>query len=145
MKSKPSSKERFFLGTANPKRAAAHGGLGPERAVAAYRRTPEREQTLLVGWPSDIGRDQLAGSDSALGLAVQQQTCSSPQIQPSTWLRIASLHLAETSRPTALPHGSALHLQITCKLLLCVRLGISVTCSMSLRDTVVLPVDRVVG
>ena len=39
--------------------------------------------------------------------------------------RIASLHLAETLRPTALPHDSALHLQITCKLLLSVRLGTS--------------------
>ena len=39
--------------------------------------------------------------------------------------RIASLHLAETLRPTALPHDSALHLYITCKLLLSVRLGIS--------------------
>ena len=39
--------------------------------------------------------------------------------------RIASLHLAETLRPTALPRDGALHLYITCKLLLCVRLGIS--------------------
>ena len=39
--------------------------------------------------------------------------------------RIASLHLAETLRPTALPHDSALHLKITCKLLLSVRLGTS--------------------
>ena len=30
-----------------------------------------------------------------------------------------------TLRSTALPHGSALHLQITCKLLVCVRLGTS--------------------
>ena len=37
--------------------------------------------------------------------------------------RIASLHLAETLRPTALPHDSALHLYIACKLLLSVRLG----------------------
>ena len=41
------------------------------------------------------------------------------------WLLIASLNLAERLRPTALPHGSALHLSITCKLLLCVRLGMS--------------------
>ena len=39
--------------------------------------------------------------------------------------RIASLHLAETSRPTALPHDSALHPYIKCKLLLFVRLGTS--------------------
>ena len=38
--------------------------------------------------------------------------------------RIASLHLAETLRPTALPHDSALHLWITCKLLLCVRVSL---------------------
>ena len=37
--------------------------------------------------------------------AIQQQSCSSQEIQ-----RIASLHLAETLRPTALPHESALHL-----------------------------------
>ena len=84
MKYKPSSKERFFLGTANPKRAAAHGRLGPERAVAAYRRTPEREQTMPIGWHSDIRRDQVsdhvAGSDSALVLAVQHQTCNAQEI-----------------------------------------------------------------
>ena len=40
------------------KRAAAHRRPGPERGVASYRRTPEREQTILIGWPSDIGRDQ---------------------------------------------------------------------------------------
>ena len=36
-----------------------------------------------------------------------------------------SLHLAETLRPTALPHDSALHLKIMWKLLLSVRLGTS--------------------
>ena len=49
-------------------------------------------------------------------------------MQPSTWLRISSLHLAETLRPTALPHGSAfraLHLYITSTLLLCVRFLLS--------------------
>ena len=58
VKSKPSSRETLFLRTVNPKRAAAHRRPGPERGVAAYRRTPEREQTILIGWPSDIGRDQ---------------------------------------------------------------------------------------
>ena len=43
---------------ADTKRAAAHRRPGPEREVAAYRRTPEREQTILIGWPSDVGRDQ---------------------------------------------------------------------------------------
>ena len=116
---------------ADTKRAAAHRRPGPEHGVAAYRRTPEREQTTLIGWPSDIGGRQhdniviliintqtifefqdrlVAGSDSAFFLALQQQSCSSQEIQPSTWLRIASLHLAETLRPAALPHGSALHL-----------------------------------
>ena len=40
---------------ADTKRAAAHRRPGPERGVAAYRRTPEPEQTILTGWPSDIG------------------------------------------------------------------------------------------
>ena len=40
--------------------------------------------------------------------AIQQQSCGSQEIQLSTWLRIASLHLAEPLRPTALPHGSVL-------------------------------------
>ena len=67
----------------------------------------------------------VAGSDSAFFVALQQQSCSSQEIQTSTWLWIASLHLAGTLRPTALPHGSALHVWITWKLLLCVRLGMS--------------------
>ena len=29
---------------------------GPERGVAAYTRTPEREQTIFIGWPSDISK-----------------------------------------------------------------------------------------
>ena len=57
--SDPSSRERLFLRTAHPrqdpnscvhgdtKRAAAHRRPGPERGVAAYRRTPEREQTIF--------------------------------------------------------------------------------------------------
>ena len=70
---------------ADTKRAAAHRRPGPERRAAAYRRTPEREQTMLIGWPSEIGgrqhdnaappvirRDQVAGSDSAFVVAVQQ-------------------------------------------------------------------------
>ena len=43
---------------ADTKRAAAHRKPGPERGVAAYRRTPEREQTILIGWPSEIGGRQ---------------------------------------------------------------------------------------
>ena len=70
-------------------------------------------------------RDPVAGSDSAFFVAVQQQSCSSQEIQPSTWRRISSLHLAETLKPTELLHGNALHLYTTCKLLLCVRLGMS--------------------
>ena len=100
---------------ADKKRAAAHRGPGQERGVAAYRRTPERKQVILTGWPSDIGGRQhenrlVAGSDSAFFVGVHQQSCSSQEIQPSAWLRIALLHLAETLRPTALPHDSALHL-----------------------------------
>ena len=56
--SNPSRRERLFLRTANPrqdqntymadtKRATAHSRPGPERGVAAYRRTPEREQSIL--------------------------------------------------------------------------------------------------
>ena len=33
---------------ADTKRAAAHRRSGPERGVAAYRRTPEREETMLT-------------------------------------------------------------------------------------------------
>ena len=55
--------------------------------------------------------DRLIGRRACLRLiALQQQSWSSTEIQPSTLLRIASLHLAETLRPTALPHGSAHHL-----------------------------------
>ena len=39
---------------ADTKRAAAHRTQGPERGVEAYTRTPEREQTIFIGWPSDI-------------------------------------------------------------------------------------------
>ena len=35
---------------ADTKRAAAHRRPGPERGVAAYTRTPEREQTIIIGW-----------------------------------------------------------------------------------------------
>ena len=52
----------------------------------------------------------VAGSDSACFVAVQQESCSLPEIQISTWLRIGSLHLAEPMMPAALPHGSVLHL-----------------------------------
>ena len=40
---------------ADTKRAAAHRTQGPERGVEAYTRTPEREQTIFIGWPSDVG------------------------------------------------------------------------------------------
>ena len=40
------------------KRAAAHRRPGTKRGVAAYRRTPEREQTIRIGWPSVIGGRQ---------------------------------------------------------------------------------------
>ena len=54
--------------------------------------------------PCVVRRDQVAGSDSAFVVAVQQQSYSYQETQPSTWLWIASLHLAETLRLTALPH-----------------------------------------
>ena len=43
---------------ADTKRAAAHRRPDPERGVAAYRRMPEREQTILIGWPFNIGGRQ---------------------------------------------------------------------------------------
>ena len=47
---------------ADTKRAAAHKRPGPERGVAAYRRTPEREQTTFI----PTFPDKLVGSsDSA--------------------------------------------------------------------------------
>ena len=69
VKSNPSSREilledgksertRTGAYMADTKRAAVHRRPGPERGVAAYRRTPEREQTILIGWPSDIGGRQ---------------------------------------------------------------------------------------
>ena len=42
---------------ADTERAAAHRRPGPERGAAAYTRTHEREQTILIGWPSDIGKN----------------------------------------------------------------------------------------
>ena len=41
---------------ANMKRAAAQRRPAPERGVVAYTRPTEREQTILIGWPSDIGK-----------------------------------------------------------------------------------------
>ena len=76
-------------------------------------------QTILKFPDKLIGR-RAPTTVPARTSAIQQQSCSSQEIQ-----RIASLHLAETLRPTALPHGSVLHLYITSKLLLCVRLGMS--------------------
>ena len=62
---------------ADTKRAAAHRRPGPERGVAAYRRTPEREQIILVGWPSDIGgrqHDNAALSVRYVGIKSQALT-----------------------------------------------------------------------
>ena len=41
---------------ADTKRAAAHRRPGPERGVATYRQTPEREQTVFYPTPSIIFR-----------------------------------------------------------------------------------------
>ena len=49
---------------ADTKRAASHKRPGPERGVAAYRRTLEREQTILIGRPYDIGGRQRQHSDT---------------------------------------------------------------------------------
>ena len=50
---------------ADTKRAAAHRRPGPERGVAAYRRTPEREQTILTQTICKLPDRLVAGSDSA--------------------------------------------------------------------------------
>ena len=47
---------------ADKKRATAHRRPGPERGVAAYRRTPEREQTIF--YPNHLYIIR-TGSDSA--------------------------------------------------------------------------------
>ena len=49
---------------ADTKRAAAHSRPGPERGVAAYTRTPDGEQTILIGWPSDIGNKVFSHIDT---------------------------------------------------------------------------------
>ena len=43
----PESYRRTVAYMADTKLAAAHRRPGPERGVAAYRRTPEREQTIF--------------------------------------------------------------------------------------------------
>ena len=49
-------KEKFVYVPGTYMRAAAHKRPGPERGVASYRRMPEREQNILIGWLSDIGK-----------------------------------------------------------------------------------------
>ena len=121
------------LGTSRDRRCRHHATETPLHACTAIRvpryhsvrKVKKLFIVILIPKPTKFPERLVAGSDSAFFVAVQQQSCSSQEIQPSTWLRIASLHLAETLRPTALPHGSAPHLYITCRLLLCVRLGMS--------------------
>ena len=50
---------------ADTKRAAAHRRPGPERGVAAYRRTPEHEQTIFTQTIYKFPDRLVAGSDSA--------------------------------------------------------------------------------
>ena len=50
---------------ADTKRAAAHRRPGPERGVAAYRRTPDREQTIFFQTIYKFPDRLVAGSDSA--------------------------------------------------------------------------------
>ena len=50
---------------ADTKRAAAHRRPGPERGVAAYRRTSEREQTIFTQAIYKLPDRLVAGSDSA--------------------------------------------------------------------------------
>ena len=67
--------------------------------AAGVNSYPSSREVLLEDGKSETGPKQL----HTFFVAVQQQSCSSQETQPSTWLRIASLHLAETLRPTALP------------------------------------------
>ena len=50
---------------ADTKRAAAHRRPGPERGVAAYRRTPEREQTIFTQTIYKFPDRLVGGFDSA--------------------------------------------------------------------------------
>ena len=59
-------------------------------------------QTILQFPDKLIGKRAPTTVEPPRTSAIQQQSCSSHEIQ-----RIASLHLAETLRPTALPHDSA--------------------------------------
>ena len=109
-------------------RAAWHESWPPP-AAGTTRRRPHFRLVLLYGYQNKeffhghintqtifkfpdklIGRRAPTTTVPPRTSAIQQQSCSSQEMQPSTWLRIASLHLAETLRPTALPHDSTLHL-----------------------------------
>ena len=66
---------------ADTKRAAAPRRPGPERGVAAYRRTPEREQTIfyLYKFPDRL----VGGSDSAfVSTAAELKFNRNPAIHP---------------------------------------------------------------
>ena len=64
------------------KRAAAQRRPGP---VAAYRRTPEREQTILIGWTFEIGGRQHDNCSSAC--PVLDSKMHSPSAKPNSCKR----------------------------------------------------------
>ena len=69
---------------ADTKRAAAHRRPGPERGVAAYKQTPEREQTIF--YPNKVYKfpDRLVrGSDSAfVSAAAELKFNRNPAVHP---------------------------------------------------------------
>ena len=68
---------------ADTKRAAAHRRPGPERGVAAYRRTLEREQTILYPNHLQIPDRLVGGSDSAFVSTAAELTFNrNPAIHP---------------------------------------------------------------
>ena len=68
---------------ADTKRAAAHRRPGPERGVATYRRTPEREQTTFSPKNVKIPDRLEGGSDSAsFSAAAELKFNRNPAIHP---------------------------------------------------------------
>ena len=58
---------------ADTKRAVAQRRPGPERRAAAYRRTREREQIILIVWPSEIGGRQHDNAAPPCVLGIKSQ------------------------------------------------------------------------
>ena len=68
---------------ADTTRAAAHRRPGPERGVAAYRRTPEREQTIFTQTIYKFPDRLVGGSDSDfVSTAAELKFNRNPAIHP---------------------------------------------------------------